>query len=312
MKIAFVFPGQGSQSVGMTAPLADSVAAMSVLERADAALGEPLTKLMAEGPAEDLNLTVNTQPAMLATSIAIYEAWLAAGGVKPALTAGHSLGEYSALTCAGVFTLEDAVCLVRYRAQVMQQAVPVGVGSMAAIIGLADDVVQACCVASRNGEVVEAVNFNSPGQVVIAGHKTAVERACEACKAAGAKRALMLSVSGPFHSQLLKGAAQKLAVRLSETAVAVPEFGVLANVNADYENDPAVIRSNLALQAASPVQWVKTVQKMKAEGVTHIVECGPGKVLSGLVRRIDPEIVTANINSTASIEALLSQEGFKA
>lgn len=312
MKIAFVFPGQGSQSVGMTAGLLDSPSAADVFARADRALGEPLSQLMAEGPAESLNLTVNTQPALLATSFATYEAWLAAGGVKPALTAGHSLGEYSALTAAGVFTLEDAVRLVRFRAQAMQEAVPVGVGAMAAILGLSDDVVEACCEKAREGEVVEPVNFNSPGQVVIAGHKTAVERACEAAKAAGAKRALMLAVSGPFHSQLLKGAAQKLAGRLAETAAAAPQLDVIANVDAEFEREADVIRRNLALQAASPVQWVKTVRRMKAEGVTHIVECGPGRVLAGLIRRIEPSIETANISSTASIAELLAKDGFHA
>ena len=310
MKIAFVFPGQGSQTVGMTAGLADSPAAQKVLGRADDALGEPLTKLMAEGPAENLNLTVNTQPAILAVSCAVYEAWLAAGGVKPALAAGHSLGEYSALTAAGVFTLEEAVRLVRFRANAMQEAVPVGVGAMAAVIGLTDETVEAACASVRADEVVEPVNFNSPGQVVIAGHKAAVERACEACKAVGAKRALMLAVSGPFHSQLLKGAAEKLAGRLAEISVNTPQFDVIANVDAEFEADADVIRRNLALQAASPVQWVKTVRKMKAEGVTHVVECGPGRVLTGLIRRIDPTLETANISSAASIAELVAKDGF--
>lgn len=310
MKIAFVFPGQGSQTVGMTAGLADSPAAQKVLGRADDALGEPLTKLMAEGPAENLNLTVNTQPAILAASCAVYEAWFAAGGVKPALAAGHSLGEYSALTAAGVFTLEEAVRLVRFRANAMQEAVPVGVGAMAAVIGLTDETVEAACASVRADEVVEPVNFNSPGQVVIAGHKAAVERACEACKAVGAKRALMLAVSGPFHSQLLKGAAEKLAGRLAEISVNTPQFDVIANVDAEFEADADVIRRNLALQAASPVQWVKTVRKMKAEGVTHVVECGPGRVLTGLIRRIDPTLETANISSAASIAELVAKDGF--
>lgn len=310
MKIAFVFPGQGSQTVGMTAGLADSPVAQKVLGRADDALGEPLTKLMAEGPAENLNLTVNTQPAILAASCAVYEAWRAAGGVKPALAAGHSLGEYSALTAAGVFTLEEAVRLVRFRANAMQEAVPVGVGAMAAVIGLTDETVEAACASVRADEVVEPVNFNSPGQVVIAGHKAAVERACEACKAVGAKRALMLAVSGPFHSQLLKGAAEKLAGRLAEISVNTPQFDVIANVDAEFEADADVIRRNLALQAASPVQWVKTVRKMKAEGVTHVVECGPGRVLTGLIRRIDPTLETANISSAASIAELVAKDGF--
>lgn len=254
MKIAFVFPGQGSQAVGMAAGFADNAAAAAVMKTADAALGESLSGLIAEGPAEKLNLTVNTQPAVLSVSYALYSAWLAAGGVKPAVAAGHSLGEYTALLAAGTFTLEEAVKLVRFRAEAMQSAVPVGVGGMAAIIGLTDEAVEKACAEAAEGEVVEPVNFNSPGQVVIAGNTAAVARACEKCKAAGAKRALPLAVSGPFHSKLLAGAAEKLGVRLSEVEVKTPAFDVIANVDAAVHTAPDDIRTVLARQAASPVQ----------------------------------------------------------
>ena len=303
MKIAFVFPGQGSQAVGMAAGFADNAAAAAVMKTADAALGESLSGLIAEGPAEKLNLTVNTQPAVLSVSYALYSAWLAAGGVKPAVAAGHSLGEYTALLAAGTFTLEEAVKLVRFRAEAMQSAVPVGVGGMAA---------EKACAEAAEGEVVEPVNFNSPGQVVIAGNTAAVARACEKCKAAGAKRALPLAVSGPFHSKLLAGAADKLGVRLSEVEVKTPAFDVIANVDAAVHTAPDDIRTVLARQAASPVQWVKTVHAMKAMGVTHVVECGPGKVLTGLIRRVDPTIETANISSVDAIAALLEKDGFRA
>lgn len=312
MKIAFVFPGQGSQAVGMAAGFADNAAAAAVMKTADAALGESLSGLIAEGPAEKLNLTVNTQPAVLSVSYALYSAWLAAGGVKPAVAAGHSLGEYTALLAAGTFTLEEAVKLVRFRAEAMQSAVPVGVGGMAAIIGLTDEAVEKACAEAAEGEVVEPVNFNSPGQVVIAGNTAAVARACEKCKAAGAKRALPLAVSGPFHSKLLAGAAEKLGVRLSEVEVKTPTFDVIANVDAAVHTVPDDIRTVLAHQAASPVQWVKTVHAMKAMGVTHVVECGPGKVLTGLIRRVDPTIETANISSVDAIAALLEKDGFRA
>ena len=312
MKIAFVFPGQGSQAVGMAAGFADNAAAAAVMKTADAALGESLSGLIAEGPAEKLNLTVNTQPAVLSVSYALYSAWLAAGGVKPAVAAGHSLGEYTALLAAGTFTLEEAVKLVRFRAEAMQSAVPVGVGGMAAIIGLTDEAVEKACAEAAEGEVVEPVNFNSPGQVVIAGNTAAVARACEKCKAAGAKRALPLAVSGPFHSKLLAGAAEKLGVRLSEVEVKTPAFDVIANVDTAVHTAPDDIRTVLARQAASPVQWVKTVHAMKTMGVTHVVECGPGKVLTGLIRRVDPTIETANISSVDAIATLLEKDGFRA
>ncbi|BBF24001.1 ACP S-malonyltransferase [Sutterella megalosphaeroides] len=307
MRIAFVFPGQGSQSVGMLSGFAGNVTVEGVLARADAALGFSISNLIAEGPAETLGLTVNTQPAMLAASVAFYEAWLAAGGRKPDVTAGHSLGEYSALTAAGVFTLEDAVRLVRFRAEAMQSAVPVGTGGMAAVIGLTDEEVLAACEEARSVGPVEAVNFNAPGQVVVAGEKAALARAIECVKARGARRAIELPVSAPFHSSLLKPAAERLAERLAETPVSAPSFPVIANVDAELHTTPDAIRAKLAAQAASAVQWVKTIERMKADGVTDVVECGPGKVLVGLVRRIAPEMNVHSLYDQASLDALLQK-----
>ncbi len=307
MRIAFVFPGQGSQSVGMLSGFAGNATVEGVLARADAALGFSISNLIAEGPAETLGLTVNTQPAMLAASVAFYEAWRAAGGRTPDVTAGHSLGEYSALTAAGVFTLEDAVRLVRFRAEAMQSAVPVGTGGMAAVIGLSDDEVLAACEEARAVGAVEAVNFNAPGQVVVAGEKAALARAIECVKARGARRAIELPVSAPFHSSLLKPAAEQLAKRLAETQVSVPTLPVIANVDAELHTMPDAIRAKLAAQAASPVQWVKTIERMKAEGVTDVVECGPGKVLVGLLRRIAPEMNLHSINDQASLDALIQK-----
>jgi [acyl-carrier-protein] S-malonyltransferase len=301
MKIAFVFPGQGSQAVGMLDSLAECRPAMEVVRRADAALGEPLSALIAAGPAEELALTVNTQPALLVTSLAIFAAWRDAGGAMPALMAGHSLGEYSALAAAGALALEDAVRLVRFRAQAMQEAVPVGSGSMAAILGLTDEQVQAACAEAAQGEVVEAVNFNAPAQVVIAGHRAAVERACEIARRLGAKRALPLAVSAPFHCSLLAPAAARLAERLAQTAIAVPQVPVINNIDARAETDADRIRDALARQAAGPVQWARIVAQMAADGVSHIVECGPGKVLSGLARRIAPEVEALSIFDLASL-----------
>lgn len=307
MKIAFVFPGQGSQSVGMLASFADSAPAQDVIRRADAALGMPLSKLIADGPAEDLSLTVNTQPAMLAASIAMYAAWRDAGGPAPAVMAGHSLGEYSALTAAGVFTLDDAVQLVRFRAQAMQEAVPVGTGTMAAILGLSDEQVAQACAEAAQGEVVEPVNFNAPAQVVIAGHKAAVDRACEAAKKLGAKRALPLAVSAPFHSSLLKPASEKLAQRLAQTAMQAPQVPVINNIDVAIESAPDRIRDALARQAAGPVRWSQIIAKMAADRVTHVVECGPGRVLSGLTRRIAPSLESLNIVDAASLQDTLAR-----
>jgi len=305
-RIAFVFPGQGSQSVGMLDAWAGNAAVQETLARAGQALGQDLAGLIAAGPAEQLNLTTNTQPAMLAAGVAVYRAWLAAGGRRPDVVAGHSLGEYAALTAAGSLALEDAVRLVRVRADAMQAAVPVGAGAMAAVLGLDDDAVRAACAQAAQGEVVEAVNFNAPAQVVIAGHKAAVERACEAAKAAGAKRALVLPVSAPFHSSLLEPAARVLAEALAGAAVAAPEIPVINNVDVAAPTDPAAVRDALVRQAWHPVRWVETIRAMKAQGVTHVVECGPGKVLAGLTRRIDGDIASLAVTDPASLDAALA------
>lgn len=304
-KIAFVFPGQGSQSVGMLDGFAGNAAVADVVSRAGAALGEDLAGLMANGPADKLNLTTYTQPVMLTAGVAAYAAWQAAGGPAPSVVAGHSLGEYAALVAAGALTLEDAVRLVRIRADAMQSAVPVGQGGMAAILGLTDDQVRAACAAAAQSEVVEAVNFNAPAQVVIAGHKTAVERACEAAKQAGAKRALPLPVSAPFHSSLMQPAAQTLAKALEAIDIQSPRIPVLNNVDVAAPTQPAAIADALVRQAWHPVRWVETIQFMKAQGVTHVVECGPGKVLSGLVKRIDRDLVGLSISDPASLQSTL-------
>lgn len=305
MKIAFVFPGQGSQSVGMVDAWADNAAVQQTLAQASAALGQDLGALAAHGPAELLNLTTNTQPVMLAAAVAMYRAWVAAGGRAPDLVAGHSLGEYSALTVAGAFQLEDAVRIVRVRADAMQAAVPVGVGGMAAVLGLSDEVVKALCQQASQGEMVEAVNFNAPAQVVIAGHKAAVERACVLAKEAGARRALVLPVSAPFHSGLLKPAAPVLERALAAIEMRAPIIDVINNVDVLSPSEPAAIKDALVRQAWHPVRWVETINEMKARGVTHVVECGPGKVLSGLTRRINGELVGLSITDPASLEEAL-------
>lgn len=307
MKLAFVFPGQGSQTVGMLDSFTENEVVQKVLKTANEALGEDLAEMIHTGPAESLNMTVNTQPAMLTASVALYQAWLALGGKKPEVMAGHSLGEYSALTAAGVFDLADAVKLVRFRAKVMQEAVPVGQGGMAAIIGLSDEAVAKVCSDAAAHGVVEPVNFNSPGQVVIAGEKAAVEKACELAKAEGAKRALVLPVSAPFHSSLMKPASVALQAKLNETAMNVPQIDVVANVDVKVHKDKEAIVDALAAQAAGAVQWVKTIQAFKEMGVTHIVECGPGRVLAGLIKRIDSSIVVKNINSQDSLVAVLEE-----
>jgi [acyl-carrier-protein] S-malonyltransferase len=309
MKIAFVFPGQGSQSVGMLDAWAGNAAVADTLARASGALGQDLGALIAQGPAEQLNLTTNTQPAMLVAGVALYAAWCAAGGRKPDIVAGHSLGEYAALTAAQSLRIEDAVRLVRIRADAMQAAVPVGMGAMAAILGLDDDAVRAACGQAAQGEVVEAVNFNAPAQVVIAGHKAAVERACEAAKAAGAKRALLLPVSAPFHSSLLRPAAAVLDKALAEVQISAPAITVVNNVDVATPTDPAAIRDALVRQAWHPVRWVETIRAMKAQGVTHVIECGPGKVLTGLVKRIDGELSGLAVTDPASLDAALAAVG---
>ncbi|NHC61293.1 ACP S-malonyltransferase [Paenalcaligenes suwonensis] len=310
MKFALVFPGQGSQTVGMLDAWRDNAAVQAVMAEADQALGQSLSALIAEGPAEDLNLTTNTQPAMLSASLAMYKAWVEEGGPVPAVMAGHSLGEYSALAAAGVFGLADAVRLVRVRANAMQDAVPVGVGAMAAILGLDDDTVRAVCAEAGQSEVVEAVNFNAPAQVVIAGHKAAVERACELAKAKGAKRALLLPVSAPFHSSLLEPAANVLEGALADVVMHAPVVPVINNVDVAEPADVQDIRSALVRQAWHAVRWVETIQKMKAMGITHVVECGPGKVLAGLIKRIDRDLEVLSVNDPDSLaQAIATLKG---
>jgi [acyl-carrier-protein] S-malonyltransferase len=276
----------------------------TVAEASDA-IKIDLAKMIAEGPKEELDLTTNTQPVMLTAAVATWRAWLAAGGALPALVAGHSLGEYSALVAAGALSFADAVPLVRFRAQAMQEAVPVGQGGMAAILGLSDDDVRAVCAEAAQGEVVEPVNFNAPAQVVIAGHKAAVERACEAAKARGAKRALVLPVSAPFHSSLLRPASLRLQEYMAGLQFSVPSIPLINNVDVAIVNDPAVIRDALVRQAASPVRWVETVQRFATEGVTHVIECGPGKVLAGLTKRINGELTGDAIVDQASLDRIL-------
>ncbi|MET0964406.1 MAG: ACP S-malonyltransferase [Noviherbaspirillum sp.] len=305
MKFAFVFPGQGSQAIGMLNGFGDNAVVRDTLVEASDAIKFDLARLIAEGPKEDLDLTTNTQPVMLAAAVATWRAWLAAGGAMPALVAGHSLGEYSALVAAGVISFADAVPLVRFRAQAMQEAVPVGQGGMAAILGLSDDEVQAACVEAAQGEVVEPVNFNAPAQVVIAGHKAAVERACEAAKARGAKRALVLAVSAPFHSSLLRPASIRLQDYMAGLQFAMPTISLVNNVDVAIVTDPAMIKDALVRQAASPVRWVETVQKFAVEGVSHVIECGPGKVLAGLTKRINGELTGEAIVDQASLERIL-------
>jgi len=300
---AFVFPGQGSQSVGMLDAWSGHAAVRATLEEASAALGEDIGRLIHEGPKEALELTTNTQPVMLTAAIACYRAWLAEGGPAPAAVAGHSLGEYSALVAAGALTLADALPLVRLRAQAMQEAVPVGVGAMAAILGLEAAAVREGCAqaAQASGEVVEAANFNDPKQTVIAGTKAGVDKACELLKAAGAKRALPLAVSAPFHSSLMKPAAERLRERLADVALVTPAIPVVNNVDARVETDPQAIRDALYRQAYSAVRWVEVVQALRGRGLVHILECGPGKVLAGLVKRIDAEAASLTVLDPASL-----------
>ncbi len=306
MSIAFVFPGQGSQAIGMMAGFEAHPPVRATFDEASAVLGEDLWMLVTDGPEEALNRTVNTQPVMLTAGVAIWRAWQAAGGVTPAIVAGHSLGEYTALVAAGALAFRDAVPLVRFRAQVMQEAVPAGVGAMAAILGLDAGAVAAACAEAAQGQVVEPVNFNTPEQIVIAGHREAVERAIAAATARGAKRGVLLPVSAPFHSSLMKPAGERLAARLAEVPFASPAIPVVQNVDAEAKSDPDAIRAALALQAASPVRWVATVQAFASRGVTQIVECGPGRVLTGMSKRIDRSLKGYALDAGADIDATLA------
>lgn len=300
---AFLFPGQGAQSVGMLDAWGDHPAVRATLEEASAALGEDIAGLIAKGPKETLDLTTNTQPVMLTAGIACYRAWLAETGLVPAAVAGHSLGEYTALVAAGALTLADALPLVRFRAQAMQDAVPVGTGAMAAILGLDAEAVRQGCAQAReaSGEVVEAVNFNDPKQTVIAGSKAGVDKGCEVLKAAGAKRALPLPVSAPFHSSLMKPAADRLREKLTGLALQAPSIPVVNNIDVAVADDPQTIRDALYRQAFGPVRWVEVVQAVAARGLTHVFECGPGKTLAGMVKRIDANLVTTTVFDPASL-----------
>jgi [acyl-carrier-protein] S-malonyltransferase len=300
---AFVFPGQGSQSVGMLDPWGDHPAVRATLDEASAALGEDLTALIRNGPKEQLDLTTNTQPVMLTAGIACYRAWMAETGRAPSAVAGHSLGEYTALVAAGSLQLADALSLVRLRALAMQEAVPVGVGAMAAVLGLDAGTVRVGCAEASvaSGEVVEAVNFNDPKQTVIAGTRAGVEKACELLKAKGAKRTLPLPVSAPFHSSLMKPAAERLKVRLAEVSLRMPDIAVVNNIDVAVCSEPDAIRDALYRQAFGPVRWVEVVQALRARGLSHIIECGPGKVLAGMVKRIDAEALSATLCDPASL-----------
>jgi [acyl-carrier-protein] S-malonyltransferase len=302
---AFVFPGQGSQSVGMLDAWGDHPAVKRTLEEASSALDEDLAHLIHAGPKELLELTTNTQPVMLASAIACYNAWRAEGGAEPAAVAGHSLGEYSALVAAGALSLADALPLVRFRARAMQDAVPVGAGAMAAILGLDADVVREGCAAvvAETGETVAPANFNDPKQTVIAGSKAGVDRACEKLKASGAKRALLLAVSAPFHSSLMKPAADALREKLATVNIRTPHIPVVNNIDVVVQTEPDAIRDALYRQAFGPVRWVEATQALRARGLTHIFECGPGKVLSGLMKRVDADIVSTTVLDPASLQA---------
>jgi [acyl-carrier-protein] S-malonyltransferase len=306
MKLAMVFPGQGSQSVGMLQAYAGLPGVDNVRQAAGEALGGDFVKLLDEGPAEALNLTLNTQPAMVTAGFAAYSAWRALDGPAPTVVAGHSLGEYTALVAAGAIAFRDCLPLVRYRAQSMQEAVPEGRGAMAAILSLDEEQVRAACEEAAQGEVVQAVNFNAPGQIVIAGHKTAVERAMQACMARGAKRALPLPVSAPFHSSLMRPAAEKLRGYLESVAVGEPKIDLVNNVDVAVRRQPAEVKDALVRQAASPVRWVETIRRMKEMGATHVFECGPGRVLAGMSKRIDGELQSHALADRASLEQALA------
>ena len=306
MKFALIFPGQGSQSLGMMNAYGDHKALRETFAEASSALGRDLWQLACDGPAEAQNQTVNTQPLMLTAGVAVYRLWKDMGGPEPQLIAGHSLGEYSALVAAGVIDFQDAVPLVELRGRAMQEAVPAGEGAMAAILGLDAGQVMAACAESGQGQVVEAVNFNAPEQIVIAGHAAAVERAAAACKARGAKRALLLPVSAPFHCSLMQPAAEKLRQRLSELDFSAPRIALVNNVDARCLSEPEQIKDALVRQAARPVRWVETMRVLAAQGVSHVYECGPGKVLAGLVKRCADGLVGGAMADLAGIEAALA------
>jgi [acyl-carrier-protein] S-malonyltransferase len=300
---AFVFPGQGSQSVGMLDAWSEHPAVRDTLDESSQALGQDLRQLIQQGPKEELDLTTNTQPVMLCAGIACYRAWRAEGGAEPAAVAGHSLGEYSALVAAGVLSLADALPLVRFRAQAMQQAVPVGTGAMAAVMGLdAAQVIEGCAKAmADSGEVVEAANFNDAGQIVVSGSQAGVDKAREVLKAMGAKRFVPLPVSAPFHCSLMRPAAEALRERLAAVSFSAPRLALVNNVDVAVQSDPDAIRDALYRQAFGPVRWVEVVQALRQRGLTHVLECGPGKVLTGMVRRIDAELHTGSVFDPASL-----------
>ncbi|GAB2520104.1 ACP S-malonyltransferase [Microbulbifer agarilyticus] len=305
--LAFVFPGQGSQQIGMLADAAQAYPEVSAtFSEASSVLGYDLWDLCQNGAQEDINLTERTQPLLLTASVSLYRAWLAQGGATPAYMAGHSLGEWSALVCSGVLDFADGVRLVRERGRLMQEAVPAGEGAMAAVIGLDDAAVEAACAESAKGEVVAAVNYNSPGQVVIAGSAAAVGRAIEGCKTAGAKRAMPLPVSAPFHTELMRPAADKLAPQIEATAFNAPATPIIHNVHAKTESDPAAIKALMIEQIYSPVRWTGCVQSIAGSGVQQLVECGPGKVLAGLAKRIDRSLVAYNIETSEQLSAAVT------
>lgn len=303
---AFVFPGQGAQAIGFLNGFADNKVVADTLAEASDALGMDIGRLILDGPKEELDLTTNTQPVMLTAAVAVYRAWIAAGGAVPGVVAGHSLGEYSALVAAGVIAFKDAVPLVRFRAQAMQEAVPVGQGGMAVVLGLDADAVRALCVEAAQGEVLEAVNFNEPTQIVIAGHMGAIDRACELAKSKGAKRAMKLAVSAPFHSSLLAPASSRLREYLAGITFSAPKIAVINNVDVAVVNDPDGIKDALVRQAAGPVRWVETMQKMAADGVTQVIECAPSKVLIGMAKRIDPVLAGEALVDQAALERMVA------
>jgi len=301
MSFALVFPGQGSQSVGMMAGMDSNAIVRATFAEASEVLDQDIWKLAIDGPAEAQGLTINTQPLMLTAGVAMYRAWEDASGPRPDVLAGHSLGEYSAWVAAGAISFRDALPLVRVRAHAMQEAVPVGTGAMAAILGLDDEAVRAACAEAANGEIVEAVNYNAPSQIVIAGHKSAVERAAAVAKAKGAKLAKILPVSAPFHSSLLQPAAERLASYLSSISIQVPQIPVINNVDVTKVTDPAAIRDALSRQACQPVRWVEIVHAIARDGATRLIECGPGRVLAGLTKRIEPALESLAVTDAVSL-----------